>query len=117
MRPVDFPEVKRLVGMEMVLELIGWEPRRIKGEVQRGPCPVHGSRNPGSRIFVVGLDVWYCHYCKRGGSQLDLYALVHGLPLLEAAVRLCQQAGVDVPYLPRRPRRPRTRPPQQRRAP
>lgn len=107
MRPIDFQAVKRLVSLAKVLEWIGWRPRWTEGQERRGPCPVHTSRNPDSRSFAAGPDGWFCHSCKRGGLQIELYALFYQLKPLAAAVEMCNRAGEAVPYLPRRPRQPR----------
>ncbi len=93
--------------METVLSLIGWQSDQDRRGERRGRCPVcraHGGRRP---VFVVNGSAWYCHRCKQGGNQLELYQAVERLELLEAAVRLCERAGVEVPYLPRRQRQPR----------
>jgi DNA primase len=108
MRPVDYWQVRQLVSMDKVLELIGWRPRWCEPAGRRGPCPVHKGSDPDSRQFAVYGGMWHCMgRCQRGGNQLDLYAAVVGKPLLEAAVELCERAGVAVPYLPRRPRQER----------
>lgn len=100
MRPVDFNAVKQLVSMETTLRIIGWRPRRFERGKPRGPCPVCKGRSKDNRIFWATENGWYCHKCKRGGNQLQLFAAVSGLPLLESAYRLCELAEVMVPVLP-----------------
>jgi DNA primase len=107
MRPVDFTKVKELVSIKQVCDLLGWRAVCKEPSAQRGPCPVHRSTDPESRSFAVNSEGWFCHSCKRGGDQIRLYAEVHRLPVLEAAIELCKAFAVDVPYLPRRPRQQR----------
>ncbi len=101
---VDFEAVKQQITIYGALKLLGWEWSHIKGHQARGPCPVHGSGSTKSRSLAVDLlhGSWYCHSCKRGGSVIDLWAAVHGLPIYEAAVALCHAVGLPVPFLPRR---------------
>ncbi len=101
---VDFEAVKQQVTILGALKLLGWSWSHIKGKQARGPCPVHGSGSTKSRSLAVDLErgSWYCHSCKRGGSVIDLWAAVNGLPIYEAAIALCHAVNLPVPLLPRR---------------
>ena len=81
--------------MTRVLELLQYEPTKKTGESVRGPCPIHGSESRGSRIFSVDLagHRFQCFKCKAKGNQLDLWAAVHKLKLVDAAKDLCGKAG------------------------
>jgi DNA primase len=107
MRPIDFNIVAQVVSLDDVLRILGWRAEYQTGPERRGSCPIHPSGHAVSRSFAVKGNMWYCHVCKKGGNQIDLYQLVSGKPVLEAAVEMCKKQGVPIPYLPRRPRKPR----------
>jgi DNA primase len=88
--------------MEQLLRhLSHWDCLRGSGAQRRGPCPVHGSTHAGSRSFSVNLQKnvfrCFCPECGAKGNVLDLWAVVHGLPLSEAAKHLAQAFGLDLP--------------------
>lgn len=109
MRPVDFQEVQKLVSLDMVLGWINWRPLFRDRGGRRGPCPIHKGDDPTSRSFTAKGNEWFCWKCRVGGGQIQLYATLYGMKPLAAAVEMCQRAGLDVPYRPRRPRQPRVR--------
>ena len=99
---IDFAAVRRQISMEQVLRCLGhWDCLRGAGAQRRGPCPAHGSTHAGSRSFSVNLpkNVFrcFCPECGAKGNVLDLWAVVHGLPLAEAARHLAQTFGLDLP--------------------
>jgi hypothetical protein len=107
---IRFAEVRARVTMAEVLGLIGVVPRETAGAQVRGPCPVHHSATPSSRSFSANLrlHIYRCFKCGSSGNHLDLYASATGLSLFEAAVKLCEQLGREVPWvLEERPHRPR----------
>jgi len=98
---IDFAEVRILVPIQRALDALGWkEVCRYSGYQLRGKCPIHMSTNPRSRSFAVHLRLnrWFCHGCKRRGDVLDLWQLMHGLRVAEAARELCDLVGAAVPY-------------------
>ena len=72
----DFHAVRSLISMSDVLELIGFEATATSGDQLRGPCLIHGSCSPASRIFSVQLsrNSDQCFKCGSKGNQLDLWA-------------------------------------------
>lgn len=96
---MDFSELRRLVTMAQVLELLDWRPTSRRGGQLRGPCPLHKSTGERSRIFSVNLEkhAFQCFKCQEKGNQLDLYAKATGLSLYEAAWDLCRRTGVTPP--------------------
>jgi DNA primase len=100
---LDFHEVRRRVAIGRVLELIGFEPARRWGQQVRGPCPLHGSHSPRSRSFSahLGKGVFRCFVCSAQGNALDLWVAWSGQPLHQAALALCEQLQLDVPWLGR----------------
>jgi DNA primase len=100
MRGIDFREARARVRIAEVLELMGLPARRVLGSTVRGPCPLHRSRSPTSRVFSVHLDknVYHCFRCGAGGNALDLWAVWTGQPLHAAVVDLYQRLGRAVPW-------------------
>jgi transposase len=83
------------LSMEQVLTQLGcFQTLKGTGPQRRGPCPVHGDQDARHRSFSVhlGKKVFQCFHppCAAKGNVLDLWALVHGLPLYQAAVNLAQ---------------------------
>jgi DNA primase len=100
---VHYSAVQLRVPMGRVLELLGFVAQGARGAQLRGPCPVHGSQSSRSRSFSVdlGRDVCHCFKCGFVGNQIQLWAALKGMTVYEAAVDLCQQAGVEVPWIER----------------
>ena len=98
---VRFPEVRSLVSMAQVLELLGFVVSERCGDEVRGPCPVHGSTSPKSRTFSANLarKVYQCFRCGSAGNHLDLYAAATHQSLFAAAIDLCARVGCDVPWI------------------
>jgi len=99
---IDFTPARAEVRRHEVLQLLGWTARTQSGAQLRGPCPVHGSRSPTSRVFSahLGHNVWHCCACGAGGNALDLWTAVTGQPLYRAVLELCQRLGRPVPWVP-----------------
>ncbi len=100
---VDYDAVQSRVPMAKVLELVRFVAQRAAGEQLRGPCPVHGSSSRRSRSFSVHRtrQVCRCFQCGFAGNQIQLWAALKGMTVYDAAVDLCRQAGVEVPWLER----------------
>jgi hypothetical protein len=107
MPSLDFDAIKREIHLTDVLSVIGWGGRLEPCGSLRGPCPIHESRSPRSRSFVVTGEEWYCHRCKKGGGKLDLYALITGKPIFEATIELCNRLGTPAYHLRRQVPPPR----------
>lgn len=100
---VNFAAVQAQVPMAQVLRLVGFVPRAIAGDQLHGPCPVHGSKSPRARCFSVhlGKGVCYCHKCGFAGNQIQLWAKLTAVGVYQAAIDLCRQAGMEVPWIER----------------
>lgn len=98
---VRFAEVRSLVSMAQVLELLDFVIRERSGDEVRGPCPVHRSASARRRSFSANLrrNVYQCFGCGSAGNQLDLYAAATHRSLYAAAIDLCTRAGRDVPWI------------------
>ena len=98
---VRFQEVRSLVSMTQVLQLLGFVAQEASGDELRGACPVHGSSSPKSRCFSANVRkrVYRCFRCGSAGNHLDLYAAATHQSLSAAAVDLCQRVGCAVPWI------------------
>ena len=98
---VDFQILRTEITMSDVLEQLDFDASSRSGNQLRGPCPVHGSSSPDSRVFSVNLDKgrYYCHKCKSNGNHLELWAAVTKRSLYEAAIDLCKQLNKEVPWI------------------
>jgi DNA primase len=98
---IDFDKLRREIPMEDVLQLFGFEPSHRRGDQWSGRCPLHSSSPGPSRKFSVNVATrrYYCHKCRRGGNQIELWAAFTGLSLHPAAVDLCQALGRPVPWI------------------
>jgi DNA primase len=98
---IRFAEVRAMVGMADVLELLDFVAVQRWQDQVRGPCPVHRPTSRRSRSFSANLkrNAYQCFSCGSSGNQLDLYAAVTGLSLFDAAVALCERLHLDVPWV------------------
>jgi len=95
---LDFEEIKRSICVLDALTAVGWRPAYQRAKGGRGPCPLHGSKDPRSRSFRFTANQWYCGRCKIGGDVLRLWALIQDQEILEAAYDLCESLGRTPPY-------------------
>jgi DNA primase len=99
---IDLRQVRREISIQQVLDLLDFVPTTRQGPRLRGPCPIHSECRPNSRVFSVhlGCDRYRCFCCHAAGTQLDLWAAVHGLTIFTAAADLCRHLGIAIPHLP-----------------
>jgi len=98
---IDLRQVRAQITIEQVLDLLEFVPTARSGFRLRGPCPIHGSRFPRSRVFSVSLHHhrYRCFKCHSAGTQLGLWAAVHDLSIHAAAEDLCRRLGIPIPWL------------------
>lgn len=99
MRGIDYRRLRSQLSMRVVLELLGYTPSRIKGSQWRGNCPLPSCRDRHCN-FSVHLEkkAYRCFTCGSRGNVLDLWAQVHELPLYQAALHVCRELGIPVPF-------------------
>jgi DNA primase len=99
---IDYRQLRRLVSMAQVLELIGFRATWRRGARLRGVCPIPGCPSRSGRAFSVHLErqLYHCFACRSHGNALDLWAAVRRLALHPAAVALCHAVDLIPPQLP-----------------
>jgi DNA primase len=102
---IDYRAARAQLSLADVLKLIDYQPRSCRGAQWRGPCPLHGSAAPTSRVFAahVGKNVYHCFRCGACGNALDLWAALTRQRLYDAVLDLSRRLGRPVPWLPRKP--------------
>ncbi len=105
MAGIDFQALRREIGMEAVLNALGFVPARVRGSQVRGPCPIHEAKRRGSTSFSANLarNAYRCFHCGAAGNQLDLWAAATRRPLHQAAIDLCEKLNNPLPLLKRSP--------------
>jgi transposase len=98
---IDYRQLRSLVSIREVLDLLGFRSTTATADQVRGPCPLHRSTSPKSRVFSVHLskNVFRCFKCQAAGNHLDLWAAATQQPLYEAAFDLCNRLHRAVPWL------------------
>jgi DNA primase len=100
---ICFRQVRTLVSLADVLELLDFVPVSSWGHQVRGPCPIHRSASSRSRSFSANLrsNAFQCFKCGAAGNQLDLYAAVRGMTVFDAALALCASLHREIPWIRR----------------
>jgi DNA primase len=100
---IDFHRLRHQITMEQVLDLVGFECIRRRGDQWYGYCPLHQSEPTHRRAFSVNvaMNLYYCHKCHSCGDQFKLWAEATKMPLHPAAINLCRRLGLDLPWIHR----------------
>ena len=99
---LDYQKLRSEIPLEQVLRLLGFRVLRRSGRALRGPCPLHTpSDAEDDPCFSVDLErsLFRCFHCGAGGNQLDLWRLAQRRPLYPASLQLCNQLGIQPPWL------------------
>jgi hypothetical protein len=101
---IDFDRLRKQITMEQVLDLLGFEAFRRRGDQWYGPCPLHAPTPGRQCCFSVNVAIgrYHCHRCRSRGHQIELWAAATRLTLYHAAIDLCRTLGQQVPWLQRR---------------
>ncbi len=97
--PLHFTAIRQQVPCQLVLDLVDWRPIAFGRNATRGPCPIHHSTYPRSRVFCVFKEICYCHKCHWCGDVIDLFAAIAGISKLDAAYGCCALANISPPVL------------------
>jgi len=96
---IDYREVRRMIPLRRVLDFLGvFSLHPVRG-VYRGACPLGCGQGRNVATFDFARNLWYCHRCKTGGNQLDLWVRAREYQMWEGAVSLCIAAGLPVPWI------------------
>lgn len=100
---IDFNRLRRDITMEQVLHLLGFECVHRRTDQWYGCCPLHESEPKHRKAFSVNVAMgcYYCHKCRSRGDQFTLWAEANKMPLHPAAIDLCRQLGLEVPWIHR----------------
>ncbi len=113
MPSLDYQKLRSEVPIEQVLRLLGFRASRRRGTAFRGPCPIHTPSDAEDPCFSVDLErnLFRCFHCGAAGNQLDLWRLAQRRPLYPASLQLCNQLGIQPPWLisPYPQRKPKSR--------
>ncbi|MEO1970539.1 MAG: CHC2 zinc finger domain-containing protein, partial [Pirellulaceae bacterium] len=99
---IDYRQIRSVIPIERVLQLLHFQASWRRGASLRGFCPIHDpSGKDDRRCFSVDLqrNAFQCFRCGAKGNQLDLWRLVHKLPLYPATLLLCNKTGLIPPWL------------------
>lgn len=100
---IDFNKLRHEITMEQVLDLLSFECIRRRGDQWYGYCPLHEFETKHRTAFSVNvaMNCYYCHKCRNQGDHLNLWAEANKKPLHPAAIDLCHQLGLEVPWVHR----------------
>jgi len=100
---IDFDRVRAEITMRQVLQLLGFQSTRCRGDQWYGGCPLPGCPTSRRPCFSVNVATgrYYCHHCHCHGHQIELWAAATGLRLYPAAIDLCAALGREVPWIQR----------------
>jgi len=92
---------KRSSGLRRGAYVLDWDRRGRK--IRETPLDSLDSFRDGSRSFSVNVRLgrYRCFRCGSHGNALELWAAVHHLSVYAAAVDLCQQLGLEIPWVRR----------------
>ena len=102
MAGIDFRQLRAIVSMAEVLELLGFVVTQRSGNEVRGECPLQEPSQAGkSRSFSANLsrNLFQCFKCGASGNHLDLWARVSKKFVYEAALDLCACLNKEAPRL------------------
>ena len=99
---IDYRQLRLMIPMEQVLQLLHFQASWRRGTRLRGFCPIHDLVGMDDRhCFSVDSqrNAFQCFRCGANGNQLDLWRLVHKRPLYPASLLLCERAGISPPSI------------------
>ena len=89
---IDFGKIREQISLEEVLRLIGYT-FLVKTKWRcYGRCPLHCCAASRAASFYLPKNLWFCHRCKQGGNQLDLYLRVRNMNEYDAVLDLLRRS-------------------------
>jgi len=89
---IDFADLKKRVGIEQVLDMLGLQLRG-DGAQLRGPCPIHKGTKDREFVVTPSKDLWFCFAGCGGGDIIKLVAKIKNIGQKEAAALIAQHFG------------------------
>lgn len=99
-RPIDFRALRSRIRVEEALSLRDWCRTGVDVRAIRGPCPFHGSAKRSRSLACYRDGIAFCWKCGWRGDAVQAWAELHGVSPYEAAIDLCDNLSIPVPYLP-----------------
>jgi len=99
---IDFNRLRNDITMLDVLDLLGFQCIRHRGDQWYGYCPLNNCEANRHRTpFSVNVreGCYYCHKCRSRGDQFTLWGEFINTPLHPAAIELCNRLGLEVPWV------------------
>lgn len=90
---VSFERLKATVPLGEIISSLGLSRRGRSLQCPNGAAHQHGDTTRSAEISPKGLT-WHCHACGTGGSVIDLFAVAHGITLVEAGRALEASYGL-----------------------
>ena len=100
---IDFNRLRHEITMEQVLDVLGFECIRRRGDQWYGYCPLHEfeTKHRTAVSVNVAMNCYYCHKCGSRGDQFKLWVEATKNPLHPAMIDLCRQLSQEVPWVHR----------------
>ena len=87
---IIFKEIKNAVSVPEAARYYGIETKG--NEMCR--CPFHDDRHPSMKLYE---DHYHCFGCNAHGDVIDLVGRLFGLTAMQAAKKICEDFGLDIP--------------------
>ncbi len=80
-----------------IVELVGsYLTLKKQGQNYFGLCPFHSEDTPSFSV-APGKQIYYCFGCQKGGNAINFLMELEALTFGEAAAKLAERAGVQIP--------------------
>lgn len=96
--PIDFRTLRELVSPGRVLRHHRWPVHPQGYGEPHGPCLDERCSSRRSRVLTWNHQVAYCHRCERTWDALAIWMHLHQLPAYEAALQMCYELDIQIPY-------------------
>ncbi len=83
-------------SVDLVALISEYVPLRRQGARFVGLCPFHQEKSPSFGVSR-GKDFYYCFGCQATGDAFTFLRHVEGLSFVEAAEKLAERAGIELP--------------------
>lgn len=106
---IDIAGLQSRIPLEDLVERLAGVELKRRGKELFGLCPLHTERTPSFTV-TPAKQLWYCPGCSSGGDHVKFIMDYEGIGFVDAAKRLAELVGEDVPANDNRPPRERQAP-------